>query len=255
MGYVINLSPHIDQDHDAATRRDRSIALSNGAMESVPEIAPAAEAEPVSMLRLVAAGDDPLAFARQAFKMTTAAVPGDRWGRVLERADTLELRSVRYLAAMTRFRVIRSVTLFVNLLGNGWIYPPIFLCIVLSRLANAWTIIGIGFLATATAHALYAVIKRWIARLRPYEKDPSLCPLARALDRYSFPSGHCMTLTAVLVPLVRSVPDLWPAAIAVLGILAWCRLAAAHHYPSDTLAGIGLGAAVAMPFAVWLLPV
>ena len=173
----------------------------------------------------------------------------------MARADQLELRSVRYLAAMTRFRAVRSLTLFVNLLGNGWIYPPILTAIVLSNLSNPWTIIGIAFLSTAVAHALYAVIKRWIARPRPCEKDPGLSPLTRALDRYSFPSGHCMTLTAVLVPLVRSAPELWPAAIAALCILAWCRLAAAHHYPSDTLAGIGLGAAVATPFAVWLIPV
>ena len=173
----------------------------------------------------------------------------------LDRADAFELPSVRYLAAMTRSRPIRSVTLFVNLLGNGWIYPPILLGILLSNLTDAWIIMGIAFLATAVAHALYALIKRWIARPRPYEKDANLCPLAHALDRYSFPSGHCMTLTAVLVPLVRSIPELWPAAIAALCILAWCRLAAAHHYPSDTLAGIGLGAAVATPFAVWLMPV
>jgi len=61
--------------------------------------------------------------------------------------------------------------------------PPIVLAILLSDLAHAWTIIGVAVLATAIAHALYAVAKRWIARPRPYEKDPTLYPLARALDR------------------------------------------------------------------------
>jgi undecaprenyl-diphosphatase len=254
MGYVIKLSPHMDQDRDAAMRGARCAALSNSAIETAHDADVAIELDEVPALRLVVEANGPATLPRQA-RGQTAAIPGGRWGHVLTRADQLELRSVRYLSAMTRFRTVRSLTLLVNLLGNGWIYPPILLAILLSNLSNGWTVIGIAFLATAVAHALYAVIKRRIARPRPCEKDPGLSPLTRALDRYSFPSGHCMTLTAVLVPLVRSVPDLWPAAIAALCILAWCRLAAAHHYPSDTLAGIGLGAAVATPFAVWLIPV
>jgi undecaprenyl-diphosphatase len=38
-------------------------------------------------------------------------------------------------------------------------------------------------------------------------------------------------------------------------VLSWCRLAAAHHYPSDVLAGIGLGAVIAIPLARVLVPV
>ena len=254
MGYVIKFAPHIDQDLDAAMRGARSATLSNGAIEIAPDAAVALEPDQVPALRLVVETNGAAVLPHRAFSQTVAA-SGHRWSHALARADRLELRSVHYLAAMTRFRVVRSVTLFVNLLGNGWIYPPVLLAILLSNLSNGWTVIGIAFLSTAVAHALYGVIKRWIARPRPCEKDPRLSPLTRALDRYSFPSGHCMTLTAVLVPLVRSVPDLWPAAIAALCILAWCRLAAAHHYPSDTLAGIALGAAVAAPFAVWLIPV
>lgn len=253
MGYVIKFSPHIDQDRDASMRGARSATLSNGAVEIAHDADVAIESAEVPALRLVVEANGPATLPRQT-RGQAVTVPGNRWGDVLARVDQLELRSVRYLAGMTRFRTVRSLTLFVNLLGNGWIYPPILLAILLSNLSNGWTVIGIAFLATAVAHAIYAVIKRWIARPRPCEKDPGLSPLTRALDRYSFPSGHCMTLTAVLVPLVRSVPDLWPAAIAALCILAWCRLAAAHHYPSDTLAGIGLGAAVATPFAVWLIP-
>lgn len=183
------------------------------------------------------------------------ATPCSRWRGILARADRMEMRMVRWFAAMTRFRVVRSVTIAINLLGNGWVYAPIALGLILAHISNAWAIVGAALLATGFAHALYALIKRGIARLRPFERDPSLQPLARVLDRYSFPSGHCMTLTAVLVPIVRNTPDVWPIAAAALGVLAWGRMAAAHHYPSDTIAGVCLGAAISVPVSIWLVPV
>jgi undecaprenyl-diphosphatase len=168
-------------------------------------------------------------------------------------ADATELRIVRRLASTTRFRTMRSITLAVNTLGNGWIYPPIAVALLLSGLPNARAVAMAALLATLAAHALYVLLKRGIARRRPFEKDPALQPLARVLDRYSFPSGHCMTLTAVLLPIMHARPALWPFAAGALGALAWCRLASAHHYPSDVLAGACVGAAIALPVSAWLI--
>lgn len=176
------------------------------------------------------------------------------WRSVFEYLDAIEMGMVRRSCRWTHFKPIRRATIAVNLLGNGWLYPMIGVALALSGLAHAWKIVMAALLATGVAHAIYAVAKRVIGRKRPFERDPALQPLARVLDRYSFPSGHCMTLTAVLTPIVHAAPVLWPAAIAALAILSWCRLAAAHHFPSDVLAGIGLGAAVAVPLARALVP-
>jgi undecaprenyl-diphosphatase len=62
-----------------------------------------------------------------------------------------------------------------------------------------------------------------------------------------------MTLTAVLLPIMHARPALWPFAAGALGALAWCRLASAHHYPSDVLAGACVGAAIALPVSAWLI--
>lgn len=175
------------------------------------------------------------------------------WRALLMRANAIELRVVRRLAGTTRLPALRSFTLAVNTLGNGWIYPPLLVALLLSGMRNARAIALVALLATLAAHALYALLKRGIARARPFEKDPSLVPLARVLDRYSFPSGHCMTLSAVLVPLVHVVPSGLPFAAGALCVLGWCRLASAHHYPSDVLAGACVGAAIAAPLSAWLL--
>jgi undecaprenyl-diphosphatase len=40
---------------------------------------------------------------------------------------------------------------------------------------------------------------------------------------------------------------------AMILLLGWARIAAAHHYPSDLVAGIALGMCVGVPVAVVLL--
>jgi undecaprenyl-diphosphatase len=177
------------------------------------------------------------------------------WRGMFDFLDAIETGMVRRACRWTRFKPIRHATIAVNLLGNGWLYPLIGVALALSGLVHAWKIFTASLLAAGGAHAVYAVVKRVVGRKRPFEREPALQPLARVLDRYSFPSGHCMTLTAVLTPIVHAAPALWPATVVALAILSWCRLAAAHHYPSDVLAGIGLGAAVAVPLARLLVPV
>lgn len=177
-----------------------------------------------------------------------------RWQEVLALADAAELPFVRRMVDMTRFKFIRALTVAVNLLGNGWIYLAIMAGLYLWGSPKAWAVAGTALAATAGSHAIYAIVKRQIARLRPFERDLSLQPLARVLDRYSFPSGHCMTLTAVLVPIVYAAPSAWPYGLFALALLAWCRVAAAHHYPSDVAAGICLGLAVATPLTRLMVP-
>jgi len=55
----------------------------------------------------------------------------------------------------------------------------------------------------------------------------------------SYPSAHAATSVAAVRAL--AMPALWPLAIA----LAASRLYIGVHYPSDTVAGAALGAAVA----------
>lgn len=201
-----------------------------------------AAAEHVSALRAVAAGEE-------------AAFGGAGWRGVFDHLDVLEMRAVRRCSRWTRWKPVRYATIVVNLLGNGWIYPAIGMALALSGLVHAWKVVIAALLSTGLAHALYAVLKRVVGRKRPFERDPALQPLARVLDRYSFPSGHCMTLTAVLAPVVHAAPACWPVAVVSLLMLSWCRLAAAHHYPSDVVAGVAIGSAIAFPLARTLLPV
>ena len=55
-----------------------------------------------------------------------------------------------------------------------------------------------------------------------------------------------MTFAATATPVVLRWPGLWLAALGLWLVLAWSRIATAHHYPSDLLGGTLLGVGVAL---------
>ena len=60
-------------------------------------------------------------------------------------------------------------------------------------------------------------------------------------NRYSFPSGHATRAFAVSVTLAYAGPDWCVLALAVASVIALSRITLARHYPSDVLAGMGIG--------------
>ena len=99
-------------------------------------------------------------------------------------------------------------------LGNGPIYFVILVALLLFRPRGA---AAVGLSAAASIlllHCVYPTIKRSAARPRPRDVGIA-CPGAPPpLDRYSFPSGHVMTLTAALLPIVLAAPRVWPYGVA-----------------------------------------
>ena len=144
------------------------------------------------------------------------------------------------------------MAIFISQLGNGWLYP-----ILAGIIFFAWGSSGLRIVLPACAnaaaiHCIYPIIKRWCGRLRPFIRDPRLPPLLKTLDEHSFPSGHAMTLSGVLVPIVVAWPSMLGSAAAMLCCMSWSRVATAHHYPSDILAGVLLGGAIGYPLATCL---
>ena len=63
-----------------------------------------------------------------------------------------------------------------------------------------------------------------------------------------------MTLTGVLTPIVIAWPSMSYSAFALVMSMAWSRIATAHHFPSDVIAGITMGLGIAYPLSVYALP-
>jgi undecaprenyl-diphosphatase len=164
-----------------------------------------------------------------------------------------DLSLVRQLTVPESRPIVRQFALALNRLSNGWMYAVIVAGLLWMHPPRVSLILSAAALAVLGAHSIYPVIKRLAARPRPCDIDPSLKPLLHTLDKYSFPSGHCMTFTAVLIPITSGLPEFTSFAALMWILIAWARLAAAHHYPSDLLAGTALGAIVAWPITTFLI--
>ncbi len=105
----------------------------------------------------------------------------------------------------------------------------------------------------AILHIIYPMLKRRFRRRRPFQVDPGLKSLLGTLDEYSFPSGHVMTLSGVLLPVILSLPGAILPSITLVATMAWSRIATAHHFPGDVLAGAFLGTVIAYPVSHLML--
>jgi len=160
-----------------------------------------------------------------------------------------EIELVERVWRGTRRASVRRLAFVISWLGNGLFY--LFCAALLLWLADAAARpVAVAALAVGIGHLVYPWIKLACGRPRPFEIDRALAPLLPPLDRHSFPSGHAMTLTAALVPLLVAWPGAWPLGLLAWLAMAWSRIACAHHYPSDVIAGTLLGASVAAPLSL-----
>ncbi len=173
----------------------------------------------------------------------------------LARLSAMELFLVHSFALTARPRLARSSAIALSWLGNGWVYLALAIGSILAAGLDAIPVVVVGTLNVLLLHCVYPVIKRRVARPRPYQRDATLVPLLPALDQHSFPSGHAMTLSAALVPLTIQYPQTIGLAFGTCLLMAWARLASAHHYPSDVAVGTALGVCVSYPISVYALAV
>jgi len=101
-----------------------------------------------------------------------------------------------------------------------------------------WLLVGVGAVA---AHAAAIVIKLAVRRHRPHH--PAIEVNVGTPSSLSFPSAHATSSTAAAMLLCRATRS--PLPLAAVPLMALSRLVLGVHYPTDVLAGIVVGAAVA----------
>ncbi|WP_091682921.1 phosphatase PAP2 family protein [Methylocapsa palsarum] len=171
------------------------------------------------------------------------------------RLHDADLAAVRFIARSSHFTLGRACAIVMSKLGNGWIYLILGALVFQFLGRDAFRVAVLGGLNALLLHCLYPSIKRRVGRQRPFKADPDLRSLLAVLDEHSFPSGHVMTLSGVLVPIVLVWPATALASLVLMACMAWSRIATAHHYPSDIFAGTALGVVLAYPLSICFLSI
>jgi undecaprenyl-diphosphatase len=100
--------------------------------------------------------------------------------------------------------------------------------------------------ATLLAVALNQPLVRHFHEARPYTTHPHLLVLAHRSTDGSFPSDHAVMAGAAAAGLWLVDRRLGAVATVAAAVMAGARVYIAAHYPHDVLAGLVVGAAVAL---------
>lgn len=165
----------------------------------------------------------------------------------------------QWSAGFTRF------TRFFTMFGlGGWYLIPSAIVLVAANLTDwrslsrrsrmvlyNWTCFAFMVLASIGLSALVVnVMKYGIGRARPVNFDRlgdlSLHPFSTDARFASFPSGHATTMGVLFGIGLLLLPQRKWLLLAVTLLIASTRIFVGAHFPSDTVAGFGLGCAVAI---------
>jgi undecaprenyl-diphosphatase len=130
---------------------------------------------------------------------------------------------------LTHSRFAKKGDVRVRIYGETALYPAL-------RMA-AVGLIGLG---------LYKYLKSRLVRERPYISLAGIVPGTRALDRYSFPSGHTLHAGSFTTLADSSFPELAWLLVPFAALIAASRVVLGLHYPSDVAAGALIGATLAV---------
>ncbi|AXB44809.1 phosphatase PAP2 family protein [Amycolatopsis albispora] len=103
--------------------------------------------------------------------------------------------------------------------------------------------------ATAIAYLLSELLKLLVAQDRPCRGSTVALEACPPVGDWSFPSNHTVIATAIttgLLTLWRRHPGTAALAVLLAAFAGFSRVFVGVHYPHDVLAGIALGAVVAL---------
>jgi undecaprenyl-diphosphatase len=152
---------------------------------------------------------------------------------------------VRFNGAV-RIAPVRRVFRIVSRLGDGVFWYSLMLALLATGGAAAFAPVG----RMAGTGVLCTLIYKWLksktSRPRPFAVEDAVRAGADPLDPFSFPSGHTLHAVAFSIVAVAFYPMLAWLLIPFTLLVATSRVVLGLHYPSDVLAGAGLGALIAL---------
>lgn len=155
---------------------------------------------------------------------------------------------LRLTLAVNRWGGQRPVLLLfraVSRLGDGVFWYTLMAVLALAGGASGLRAAVHMALTALFVAALYRAMKGVVRRPRPFRRHAGIVARVRPLDEFSFPSGHTLHAVAFTLVALAHYPFLAWLLVPFALLVAASRVVLGVHYPSDVLAAIALGAAIA----------
>ena len=163
----------------------------------------------------------------------------------LARLEDAEVRFCLRANRSCERRIVLALFAAVSRLGDGVFWYSLMLALPFLY-GTAGAVVSLHMAAAGLAGlAIYRVLKERLVRERPCRLNPRIRAGARALDRYSFPSGHTLHAVTFTLIAVGAFPALAWLLVPFAILVAMSRVILGLHYPSDVAAGALLGALLA----------
>jgi undecaprenyl-diphosphatase len=168
-----------------------------------------------------------------------------RTTKIIGRLDAADISLCRWMNRSARRTQVRQLFSVVSRLGDGVIWYTLVAALPLlygeRGIVPALQMVVTGVIGLL----LYRFLKRMFVRERPFITHPAITLAGVPLDRYSFPSGHTLHAVSFTTTAVAQFPELGWVLVPLALLIALSRVVLGLHYPTDVLAGAGIGATLA----------
>ena len=165
-------------------------------------------------------------------------------------AEHFDLPILDWIAAHLWCDVLDVLMPIITLLGDAGIFwiavSAVLLCLPKYRKAG----LGMGIALLMGVVLCNIILKPLIGRIRPYDYQlehfgKTIELLVATPHDFSFPSGHTIASFEAAVALTVRHKKLGAAALVLAVLIAFSRMYLYVHYPTDVLASVVLGTAIA----------
>ncbi|MGB0892939.1 MAG: phosphatase PAP2 family protein [Parashewanella sp.] len=152
----------------------------------------------------------------------------------------LDIRGFNRVINWTQVYKLNHLARRISSSGDGHLYG-LFAVVCLISHPKGQYLFNLLLMSFLIELPLYLLLKNTIRRVRPCHAVTGIQAKFEPSDKFSLPSGHTaaafVMATAVfsVLPLVGSLFFIWASGIGI------SRVALAVHYPTDIIAGVGLG--------------